>query len=200
MRRFSIGTACSVALLLACANALFAQDTTFVRQGARVKVKFEQETRATERNGAVPYHLDVGRLIGDVTGLESDTLVFLPEHGGTPLTIPYSKIHKIEVTQGKKGNALLGLAVGAGVGFTAGLVICKADAGAQTCGGEGLIIGDATGFVAVGAAAILGGIGAVVGALIKTERWKEAELPTPPPVALNIGKDGSVRLAFSLRL
>ena len=126
MRRFSIGTACSVALLLACANALFAQDTTFVRQGARVKVKFEQETPATERNGAVPYHLDVVRLIGDVTGLESDTLVFLPEGGGTPLTIPYSKIHKIEVTQGKKGNALLGLAAGVVVGFGAGLVICKA--------------------------------------------------------------------------
>ncbi len=36
-------TACAAALLLVCASALQASDTTFVSQGARVRVKFEQE-------------------------------------------------------------------------------------------------------------------------------------------------------------
>lgn len=36
--------------------------------------------------------------------------------------------------------------------------------------------------------------------MIKSDQWVDAEMPAPPPVALNVGKDGSVRLAFSLRL
>ncbi len=183
MRQFSIRTACSAALLLACANALVAQDTTFVHQGARVKV--------------FPAQPGAKAITGNVADLAFDTLIVLPEGGGETLTFDPHDLRKIEVSQGKKGNALLGLAVGAGVGFTAALVICKADAGADTCGGSGQIIGDATALVAAGAAVIGGGFGAGVGALIKTERWTDAQLP---PVALNVGQDGSVRLAFSLRL
>ena len=58
------------------------------------------------------------------------------------------------------------------------------------CGAQGAVI------LGVGGAIL----GTGIGALIKTERWKEAEFPAPPPVALNVGRDGSVRLAFSLRL
>jgi len=34
----------------------------------------------------------------------------------------------------------------------------------------------------------------------RSDRWVDAQMPAPPPVAIGIGKDGSVRLAFSLRL
>jgi len=52
-------------------------------------------------------------------------------------------------------------------------------------------------------AGIGGLVGAGIGALIDLsigERWKEADMRPPPPVALNVGQDGSVRLAFSIRL
>jgi len=44
------------------------------------------------------------------------------------------------------------------------------------------------------------GVGALIDLVIIGERWKEADMPPPPPVTLSVGKDGSVRLAFSLRL
>lgn len=72
--------------------------------------------------------------------------------------------------------------------------------GIAACSEESACEGGAPGVVAAVSAALFGGMGTGVGALIKTERWKEAELPAQPPVALNVGRDGSVRLAFSLTL
>jgi hypothetical protein len=58
------------------------------------------------------------------------------------------------------------------------------------------VVGGGLALTAIGA-----GIGAGIGALIRTERWREASIPaSPPPIGLGFGVDGSVRLAFSLRL
>jgi hypothetical protein len=130
---------------------------------------------------------------GGVTKLSYDTLVILPEGNGSALTFYRSDLRKIEVSQGKKKSyTLIGLASGVAVGVGVGLAACSGG----NCNGDY----DGTAAVTALSAVVFGGLGAGVGALIKTERWKEAELPTPPPVALNIGKDGSVRLAFLLRL
>ena len=170
-------TACAAALLLACANALFASDTTFVKQGARVKV--------------FPARAKAKPVTGEVAKLVSDTLVILPEGNGSALTFYRSDLRKIEVSQGKgKSYALIGLAGGVAVGAGVGLALCSA----ENCEG-------ATGPVTALTAGLGGLVGLVVGALLSSgERWEEAEFPAPPPVALNVGKDGSVRLAFSLRL
>jgi hypothetical protein len=176
-----ISASFAIALLLAFASALQASDTTFVSQGARVKL--------------FPTQPGAKVITGNVTDLVSDTLVVVPEGGGEALTFDGRDLRKIEVSQGKKGNALLGLGVGTAVGAAFGLIACEAsDYGCWT-NGTNLTAG-VTAVFAVG----LGGLGAGVGALIKTERWKEAEMLAPPPVALNVGNDGSVRLAFSLRL
>ncbi len=182
MRRFSITTSCAFALILSGASTLQASDTTLVSRGARVKV--------------FPAQPGAKAITGNVADLAFDTLIVLPEGGGEALTFDPRDLRKIEVSQGKKGNALLGLAVGAGVGVGLGLAICSYDEWAG-CRFEG---NDLTGASVALAAAVFGGIGAGVGALIKTERWTDAQLPEPPPVALGVGKDGSVRLAFSLRL
>ncbi len=184
MRRFLIRTACSVALLFACASALFAQDTTLVHQGARVKV-FPAMT------GAEP-------VIGEVVKLAYDTLVIVPKGNGSAQTFYSSDLRKIEVRRGKGETYTIigflgGIAVGAGVGIA-------------TCSGDkcDLYGSDLTVLSILGHAGIGGLVGAGIGALIDLviigERWKEADMPPPPPVALNVGKDGSVRLAFSLRL
>jgi drug/metabolite transporter (DMT)-like permease len=82
-------------------------------------------------------------------------------------------------------------ALGAAIGATYGEELdpfhrpsTSADAAA------GALIGAVAGF----------GIGVVIGSRFKSDRWVEAEFPSPPPVTLNVGKDGSVRLAISLRL
>jgi len=174
--------ACTIGLLLLTTSALRASDTTFVSQGARVKL--------------FPTQPGAKAITGNVTDVASDTLIILREGDQEPLTFAPRDLRKIEVSQGKRSNWLLGGAAGFVVFGAAGAAIAaenySPDPGLSQSGviiGAGLISGVA-GF----------GIGAGVGALIKTERWKVAQFPAPPPVALNVGKDGSVRLAFSIRL
>jgi hypothetical protein len=182
MRRFSTSAASSVALLLACASALFAQATVFVSEGSRVKIFPSVE-------GAEP-------VIGTVVDVALDTLIVLSEREEV-LAYRSSDLWKIEVSEGEKKKTFLGLWAGAGVGLATGLLICAADeANCETWSGTG----DATAAVVLLTTVLGGGVGALVGSLIKTERWEEASFPNPPPVAFGIGKDGSVRLAFSLRL
>jgi hypothetical protein len=132
-----------------------------------------------------------------VTELQSDTLVLLSEGGGSTIPIPTSDLEQIAVSQGRKSHAIFGLLVGAGVGLAsaAGLAIWACNADDDGCT-SGQVVGGVLALSAIG-----GGLGAGIGALIKTERWREASIPaSPPPVGLGFGEDGSVRLAFSLRL
>lgn len=71
-------TACAAVLLVASASTLCASDTTFVKQGERVRVKFEQLTPVAEHSGAPSYRLESVRLVGEVTAFHLDTLVLLP--------------------------------------------------------------------------------------------------------------------------
>lgn len=182
MRRLSIGTVCSTALLLAVASALSASDTTFVHQGSRVNV--------------YPATQGTNPVIGTVVDVALDTMIVLSE-GEEVLTYHSSDLSKIEVSEGEKKKTFLGLWAGAGVGLATGLIMCGADeANCETWSGTG----DATAAVLLLTTVLGGGVGALVGSFIKTERWEEAAFPAPPPIALSVGKDGSVRLALSLRL
>jgi hypothetical protein len=171
----------AIALLLACASALSASDTTFVSRGARVKVFPSTE-------GTKP-------VIGEVVQLTYDTLVIVPEGNGSAQTFYPGDLRKIEVSQGKKSNVGKGAWIGAAAGAVSGFIIGYAGGPNNYC----TEVGCGAALAAVfGAGGALVGMG--VGVALSGERWAEAELPAPPPVALNIGKDGSVRLAFSLRL
>ncbi len=181
--RYLTGAAGSAALLLSGVTSLPAADTTFVQTGDRVRLEASR--------------ISPGRLVGEVAELSGDTLVLLSEGSSSTIEIPASDLEQIEVSRGKKSNVILGLLIGAGVGAAsaAGLAIwfCNADDDGCTSGqvaGAGLTV-----------TAIVAGLGAGIGALIKTERWKDAAMPaSPPAVGLGLGQDGSVRLAFSLRL
>ena len=173
----------NAALLLLGFTSLPAADTTFVQKGDRVRLQAPR--------------ISSGQLVGEVIELEGDALVLLSEGGGSTIDISTFDLEHIAVSQGRKSNAILGLLVGAGVGIAsaAGLAIwfCNSDDDGCT---SGQVVGAVLTLSAIGA-----GVGAGMGALIKTERWREASIPTsPPPVGLGFGRDGSVRLAFSLRL
>jgi hypothetical protein len=179
-------TACAAILLLAFVSALQASDTTFVSQGARLKV----------------FPLGAKPIIGDVARLSYDTLVILPEGDESTLTFDRRDLRKIEMYQGKRSSWLKSGLIGGGIGLAvsgglagAFVAVCASDYDCYVESPGGTVAA----FAGLGAAVGFG-VGAGVGALNTTERWVEAELPAPPPVALNVGKDGSVRLAFSLRL
>lgn len=126
--------------------------------------------------------------------LDAGTLVLLPESGGATVAIPTSDLEQIAVSQGRRSNAILGLVVGAGVGIASavGLSIWACNADDDGCT-TGQVVGGSLTLTAIGA-----GLGAGIGALIKTERWREASIPAR--VGLGFGRDGSVRLAIALRL
>jgi len=136
---------------------------------------------------------------GQVAKLSHDTLVVVPKGNGWTQTFLQGDLRKIEMVQGKKSNWLKGGIIGGGAGLASFAILAAVESG-----NEGL--GDVcfgTECVAVAAAVGAGigfAIGAGIGVLSKSDRWVEAEFPAQPPVALNVGKDGSVRLAFSLRL
>lgn len=177
--------ACVLALTVLDASLLRASDTTFVSSGARVKL-------FRTAQGTEP-------VIGTVVDIAFDTLIVLSQREEI-LAYHANDLSKIEVSEGEKRKTLLGLGVGFGVGLGAGFVICNADKDANTCGSEADLLGDMTAAVVLLMAATGAGIGAIVGSFIKTERWQEGAIPASPPVAVNVGTDGSVQLAFSLRL
>jgi hypothetical protein len=187
--------ACSAVLVLTCTSALQASDTTFVSQGARVRVKFEQEGLLVRRSGAVSERSQTERLTGTATSLGPDTLVFVPQGKEEAILIPLAKIEQIEVSEGRTSNLGKGAWIGAAAGVVSGLVVGSVAGPYECC---------TTAAVAAGLAGVFGAGGALVGmgvgAATSGERWVEAEIPAPPPVALGVGTDGSVRLAFSLRL
>ena len=136
-------------------------------------------------------------VIGEVVKLAYDTLVIVPKGNGSAQTFYSSDLRKIEVSQGTRSEWLRGGWIGAASGSVAGVILgavsCNEPKGFLSCSspsGAALVLGVLGGAVGFG-------MGAGVGALIKTERWEDAHLP---PVALNVGHDGSVRLAFSIRL
>ena len=174
---------CAAVLLLACTSALSASDTTFVKRGERVKV--------------FPSMAGANPVIGEAVKLTYDTLVIIPEGGESAQTFYPGDLRKIEVSQGKgKSYTLIGLASGVAVGVGVGIIACS---GEYAC--EGNDDAKYAGLVVAVTGVVGGLVGTGVGAIVSGgERWEEAQLTAPPPVALNVGKDGSVRLAFSLTL
>jgi hypothetical protein len=115
------------------------------------------------------------RLVTTVVSSDAQTLT-LSQPGRDPVTIRRDQVTKLEETAGDRGNSMIGalggMALGAIVGFTA-----PSDSYAQPCSSMTFVNGeltecDRTGFV-VGMSLGIGAAGALIGHLVKTERWRE---------------------------
>jgi hypothetical protein len=123
-----------------------------------------------------------GVIEGRVTSSTDDALgLMLPSDdspfGGGQVVVPRGSLTSLQISMGKKGHALLGLLVG-----TASLAAIGAfaEVDPDDCGD------DSTAFCsraeAVGGMAFVGaGLGALVGAVIRTERWQNVSVEVLAP-------------------
>jgi hypothetical protein len=159
-------------LLLFGIQPLSAQDSP-LEPGARVRLQVcDPHSTLFTRRGAAS--VCTARMEGTFVAVSRDTFRLQTEMQVTPSTIPFTSISQLEVSRGRKSHTLLGLAVGSLVGLGAGAlaggsVDCYA-LGFRDDGVTCVLIGAGAGLVA---GSILG---AVTGALIRTERWEEVPL------------------------
>lgn len=113
-------------------------------------------------------------VVGGVSALDVDFLTVIPD-GLYPMKIPARSITAVDASRGRKRSwrkgLVVGLAVGVGLGFA--FPVDAANCGPETpnlCSrGEALI----------GSTVLFGGIGAAIGAFIKSERWTPLDTGRP---------------------
>lgn len=130
--------------------------------GARIRVR-----PATCRDAAGAALKRCPAIIGRLIALQGDSLV-VETVDRSPQTIALGGGTRVDVSTGAHGHALLGVLGGAVAGLVAGEVLATSEGGCSSGIGGGEMCGmyDVIG-LAAGA-----GLGALVGALIRTEGWR----------------------------
>jgi len=119
-----------------------------------------------------------GALIGQIEALDAASLRVQLQTGGV-ITVPRDAIVRIDTSEGRRPNKLRGAVIGGCVGLVGGLVVAaqsrEEDDRSFSPGFDRSVevIGTLT-LAGVGA-----GLGTLVGAMIRTERWQEVQLPVP---------------------
>jgi hypothetical protein len=164
--------------------------------GTRVRLTLSCEGRGQPADmGAA----DACRLVGRLVRLRADTLTL--ESTEKTNSWGLGTLRRLEVSQGRRGHWLVGAGAGAvlgGVAFvlltgSGSTAICDRDANQ-----DALSPGECAGLSAA-AVLVMGGVGAIVGGLIRSESWRElsvedlrVSLAPRPPGKLGI----AVRLGF----
>lgn len=166
-------------LVIACWTAgLMAQGPWPLAPGQRVRIE-----------------TDSGPWTGTLIGQDSANLQlrWAGEHESTLVVVPQRRIQRVEVSAGRESNvgkgALIGGAVGAGLGLAAG-VACASDSFLQCSGGE---VAAAT--LEVGFAGAV--VGCLIGAASTHERWQPVAAADHAHLTFGVGRNG-VRLGVSL--
>lgn len=132
---------------------------------------------------------------GRVEATELDQLVVRPKDGGqAQLHLSPQQVAQLEVVHGRRSHWL----AGAAIGFVPGALMGVAVVANSECDPDCDHTGRALGYGLVGGA-ITGTVGALIGLVVKTDRWVPVETRRPK-VALTLGpaKDG-FRAHLSLR-
>ncbi len=144
-------------LLLTTPGALDAQQADQLPPGTRVRV--------TAPSSSLDPH------VGSLVRLSSESVTIDLENGAPDLTLPLARVRRIEVSEGEGSKGVTGAAVGFGLGATASLLFLAGFCGGDTvCGGDEWL----RAFAIITLPPTL--VGAGIGLLIRTERWREVEL------------------------
>jgi hypothetical protein len=143
-------------------------------------------------------------LIGTVSGYDGETIGITPDNQHTSVWVPLTSVKRLQESRGQKGNTRKG----AFIGLVVGGALCAAVGAAtyQECvdepGGrwDCFMVPQSTGEqAALGglAGVIIGaGIGALIGASSKTDRWEEVPLDRLR-VSFAPQRDGRFTLGFT---
>jgi hypothetical protein len=167
-------------------DSLSAQRQPTIHAGARVRISAPSE--------------GYRGLIGTVSGYDGGDIVIKPGNEQSSVSVPLTSITTFKRSRGLKSNAGQGALIGSIVGGAFGALFAAATY--RECVGEGwdcLMHPESAGQAAVYGGTILGllgaGIGALIGANEKTERWEEVPLDQ---VRVSIVPHRDGRFAFGL--
>lgn len=148
----------SLALLMMAASPTAAQG---LAAGQRLRVTAPQ--------------LALQRQVGQLQWLDGDTLILATDV--QRWVVPRGLLTQLESSRGRRGHPMLGLAVGAAVGFGVGAILFPPSSTA--CTGSGNYAENCRLYRA---GIVLGGLGlgALAGALFRTERWVSLPVESVP--------------------
>jgi hypothetical protein len=174
-----VGSVVVLALLTFSVNGHAQADTTTLAPGARARV--QQGSKA---------------VTGTLVSLDSAGLVIATGKADT-VTVPRASITAIEVSTGTRSHAGKGALIGLGTGLLTGVVVGIAASGSD----DGEFLDASSGEWAAGVGltgAVIGtGVGAIIGAVIRTDKWAPAVLPT---VGIRGHGPDDKRVAIGLRI
>ncbi len=132
-------------------------------------------------------------IVGRLEEGDDETLVLLRDGETTPLAVSRSMIARLEVSRGRRGRTGTGMLLGGLAGALAGGVTVLALCGPDGCIGSGIVL---LPLGMAGGALAGGGIGAAIGATIRSERWQA--VPLEDPVLGVVPLDRGVGLGVAL--
>jgi hypothetical protein len=128
---------------------------------------------------------EAARVTGTLVAIDDKVLRIASKE--RELEIPRSQIAKLEQWRGKKSHWLAGLGVGAVVGGLSTIPFCSG-----WCSSDGEALGSVVALAGIGAAG-----GALIGAIIRTDRWETVRVP---PVSIGAAPLPGRGAVFALRL
>ena len=147
--------------LLATPAALSAQRADELPPGTRTRV-------TAPRSSLDPY-------VGSLVSFSNESVTLRVGADEPFLTLPLARVRRIEVSEGEKSKIVTGALVGFSLGATASLLFLAGFCSSSdtVCGGDEWL----TAFAVIALPPTL--VGAGIGLLIRTERWREVELAAP---------------------
>jgi len=177
--------ACLLGLLLAPFSTVSAQEPLPIEPGQRVRVT--AAGLGMNKQAATFHSLD-----GGILTVTTDST----------LQCPLSDVTRLDVHQGRHGHPWRGAGIGFGAGVVAGvftaLLVCQGQQG-QDCYDESTDMTWLIAEISGASGGLVGaGIGALIGANVKTDRWEEVPLDELRVHSL-VTPDGRFGLGVSLR-
>ena len=124
---------------------------------------------------------------GHVESIDNTTLTLRSDNRST-IAIPLSTVTNLEVAVGRRGHAKTGALIGAGFGVLSLAVLCRGEDCFQSSGDFA---------AAVAVTATTAAVGALIGTLIKSDKW--IVIPTRPPSA-RLGPGSEPRRAAGIAI
>jgi hypothetical protein len=125
-----------------------------------------QELGAGQRIRVTAPDLHLDRQVGELLRLDRDSLVL--GSNGQHWAVPPSLVSQVDVSGGQRGHEVTGLVIGAVAGLGMGFILFSP--GSTGCTGSG-DYGENCAYYRAASAVGGAGLGALIGALIHTERW-----------------------------